>query len=141
MSRSHPWLLVLAAVAAIAINCWGSMVVSEASEPHIVVIYADDLGYGDVQCYNPERGKIPMPHIDALAVEGMRFTDAHSSSGVCKTRSESVPRRPSTSSVRSGRPQHPRPPASQRRDRPHLPQAAVRFAAAKPHRPLSRSTA
>ncbi len=78
MSRSHPWLLVLAAVAAIAINCWGSMVVSEASEPHIVVIYADDLGYGDVQCYNPERGKIPMPHIDALAVEGMRFTDAHS---------------------------------------------------------------
>lgn len=51
--------------------------------PNIVVIYADDLGYGDVQSYNPERGKIPTPHIDKLASEGMRFTDAHASSGVC----------------------------------------------------------
>jgi arylsulfatase A-like enzyme len=53
------------------------------SPPNIVVIYADDLGYGDVQCYNPKRGKIPTPHIDSLATQGMRFTDAHSSSGVC----------------------------------------------------------
>ena len=52
-------------------------------KPHIVVILADDLGYGDVQCYNPKRGKIPTPHIDRLAAQGMRFTDAHSSSGVC----------------------------------------------------------
>lgn len=51
--------------------------------PNIVVIYADDLGYGDVACYNRTRGKIPTPHIDRLAAEGMRFTDAHSSSGVC----------------------------------------------------------
>ncbi len=51
--------------------------------PNIVVIYADDLGYGDVQCYNPVRGKIPTPYIDALASEGMKFTDGHSSSGVC----------------------------------------------------------
>lgn len=53
------------------------------SPPNVVVIYADDLGYGDVSCYNPERGKISTPHIDRLASEGMRFTDAHSSSGVC----------------------------------------------------------
>ncbi|MGI9429672.1 MAG: arylsulfatase, partial [Bythopirellula sp.] len=33
---------------------------------NIVIIYADDLGYGDVGCYNPERGKIPTPHIDQL---------------------------------------------------------------------------
>jgi len=52
-------------------------------KPNIVVIYADDLGYGDVQCYNPKRGKIPTPNIDRLAASGMRFTDAHSSSGVC----------------------------------------------------------
>ena len=52
-------------------------------KPNIVVILADDLGYGDVQCYNPERGKIPTPQIDRLASQGMRFTDAHSSSGVC----------------------------------------------------------
>jgi arylsulfatase A len=51
--------------------------------PNIVVILADDLGYGDVHCYNPQRGKIPTPHIDRLAATGMRFTDAHSSSGVC----------------------------------------------------------
>ena len=53
------------------------------AKPNVVVILADDLGYGDVQCYNPERGKIPTPHIDQLAAEGMRFTDGHSSSGVC----------------------------------------------------------
>ena len=51
--------------------------------PNVVIILADDLGYGDVQCYNKERGKIPTPHIDRLAAQGMRFTDAHSSSGVC----------------------------------------------------------
>ena len=54
-----------------------------ADLPNIVLIYADDLGFGDVQCYNPTRGKIPTPHIDRLASEGMKFTDAHSSSGVC----------------------------------------------------------
>src|SRR3954462_13386858 len=55
----------------------------EPAKPNIVVILADDLGYGDVQCNNPERGKIPTPHVDRLAGQGMRFTDAHSSSGVC----------------------------------------------------------
>jgi arylsulfatase A-like enzyme len=54
-----------------------------AEKPNVVLILADDLGYGDVRCYNPERGKIATPHIDALAGQGMRFTDAHTSSGVC----------------------------------------------------------
>ncbi len=54
-----------------------------ASPPNILVILADDLGYGDVRCYNPERGTIPTPHIDRLAAQGMRFMDGHSSSGVC----------------------------------------------------------
>jgi arylsulfatase A len=57
--------------------------VGAAERPNVVVIYADDLGYGDVRCYNPDRGKIPTPHLDRLAAEGMRFTDGHSSSGVC----------------------------------------------------------
>lgn len=56
---------------------------ADAHRPNVVVIYADDLGYGDVHCYNPDRSKIPTPRIDSLAAEGMRFTDAHSSSGVC----------------------------------------------------------
>ncbi len=54
-----------------------------AIKPNVLIILADDLGYGDVQCYNPQRGKIPTPNIDRLASQGMRFTDAHSSSGVC----------------------------------------------------------
>lgn len=54
-----------------------------ARKPNVVVILADDLGYGDVSCYNPKRGKIQTPHIDKLAANGMRFTDAHSSSAVC----------------------------------------------------------
>jgi arylsulfatase A len=52
-------------------------------KPNILVILADDLGYGDVHCYNPERGRIPTPNIDKLASQGMRFTDGHSSSSVC----------------------------------------------------------
>lgn len=56
---------------------------SAADKPNILIILADDLGYGDVRCYNPQRGKIPTPQIDKLASQGMRFTDGHSSSGVC----------------------------------------------------------
>jgi arylsulfatase A len=54
-----------------------------AAPPNIVIILADDLGYGDLQCLNPTRGKIPTPHLDRLAAQGMTFTDAHSGSSVC----------------------------------------------------------
>jgi arylsulfatase A-like enzyme len=54
----------------------------DGARPNIVFILADDLGYGDVGCYNPE-SKIATPNLDRLAAEGMRFTDAHSPSGVC----------------------------------------------------------
>ncbi len=50
--------------------------------PNIVILYADDMGYGDLAIQNQE-SKIPTPHLDRLAREGMRFTDAHSSSGIC----------------------------------------------------------
>ena len=50
--------------------------------PNIVILYADDMGYGDLGIQNPD-SKIPTPNLDRLAREGMRFTDAHSSSGVC----------------------------------------------------------
>ncbi len=52
------------------------------TNPNIVLILADDLGYGDVSCYNAQ-SKVPTPRIDQLAREGMRFTDAHSPSTVC----------------------------------------------------------
>lgn len=50
--------------------------------PNIVFILADDLGYGDPQCYNPQ-SQTPTPHIDRLAAEGLRFTDMHTPSAVC----------------------------------------------------------
>ncbi len=50
--------------------------------PNIVYILADDLGYGDVSCLNPD-SKIRTPNIDRLANDGMIFTDAHSNSAVC----------------------------------------------------------
>ncbi|MEF8796684.1 MAG: arylsulfatase [Salinivenus sp.] len=50
--------------------------------PNIVFIMADDLGYGDVGRYNPDSA-IPTTHMDALAAQGMRFTDAHTPSAVC----------------------------------------------------------
>jgi len=50
--------------------------------PNILFILADDLGYGDVGCYNPE-SSIPTPNLDRLAKQGMRFTDAHSPCTVC----------------------------------------------------------
>ena len=49
---------------------------------NILIILADDLGYGDVSCYN-DQAKVPTRNIDQLAREGMRFTDAHSPSTVC----------------------------------------------------------
>ncbi len=52
------------------------------SPPNILLILADDLGYGDIGVYNPE-SEIPTPNIDRLAAEGIRFTDAHSPSTVC----------------------------------------------------------
>ena len=57
-------------------------VTPDPTRPNIVVILTDDQGYGDVSAYNPT-GRIPTPHIDQLAREGLRFTDAHSGSSVC----------------------------------------------------------
>jgi arylsulfatase A-like enzyme len=51
-------------------------------KPNVIYILTDDIGYGDVKCFNPD-GKIPTPNIDAMAANGIMFTDAHSSSAVC----------------------------------------------------------
>ena len=52
------------------------------SKPNIIYILADDMGYGDLGCNNPD-SKIPTPHLDSLAEQGMRFTDAHAASSIC----------------------------------------------------------
>lgn len=78
-------ILILAGVAAFTGMSPSETQIAAAEadrHPNIIVILADDLGYGDVSCYNPE-SKIRTHHIDRLAAEGMRFTDAHSPSAVC----------------------------------------------------------
>ena len=50
--------------------------------PNIVLILADDLGFGDLSAFNPD-SKIPTPSLDQLAAEGMKFTDAHAGGSVC----------------------------------------------------------
>jgi arylsulfatase A-like enzyme len=52
------------------------------TSPNIVLILADDMGYGDIRAYNAE-SKIPTPHLDRLAAEGMRFTDMHAGASWC----------------------------------------------------------
>ncbi len=53
----------------------------EVVQPNIILIFVDDLGYGDLGCYG--NTDIPTPHIDQLAREGIRFTDFHVTSSVC----------------------------------------------------------
>src|SRR3954451_11467318 len=52
-----------------------------ADRPNIVLIYADDIGYGDTSCYGATA--VQTPNIDRLAREGLRFTDAHSAAATC----------------------------------------------------------
>ncbi len=59
-----------------------SPIVSAKDLPNIVIIYADDLGYGDLSSYNSEAA-YRTPELDRLAAEGIRFTDAHSPSTIC----------------------------------------------------------
>jgi arylsulfatase A len=58
-----------------------AVAVEEKVQPNVVLIFADDLGYGDLSCYGAT--KLKTPNIDALAKQGRRFTDAHSASAVC----------------------------------------------------------
>ena len=57
-------------------------VVHADNVPNILILYADDLGYGDLSCQNAN-SKIPTKHLDRLASQGLRCTDGHSSSGIC----------------------------------------------------------
>ncbi|UCF16358.1 MAG: arylsulfatase [Phycisphaerales bacterium] len=59
----------------------GAAFAQRDDRPNVVVILADDLGYGDLSCYGAT--KVHTPNIDRLAEEGLRFTDAHSPASVC----------------------------------------------------------
>jgi arylsulfatase A-like enzyme len=60
----------------------GTAAWAAAARPNIVLVLADDMGYGDLACYNPD-ARTRTPNFDRLARQGVRFTDAHSPSGVC----------------------------------------------------------
>jgi arylsulfatase A len=74
--------MVILRLVVMGLVCWGLTTTVRAERPNVLLIMADDMGYGDVGCLNPE-SKIPTPYLDALAREGIVFTDAHSASSVC----------------------------------------------------------
>jgi len=74
-------LAISLAAASVSQPSAGTRLSAEPKHPNIVIIYADDLGYGDVSCYGAT--KIRTPNIDRLASQGLRFTNAHSSSATC----------------------------------------------------------
>ena len=53
----------------------------QVARPNIVLIYGDDVGYGDLSCYGATR--VATPNLDRLAAAGLRFTDAHSPAATC----------------------------------------------------------
>jgi arylsulfatase A len=75
-ARSIPIVLLFAFLVATPTNA------NEEETPNVIFIMADDMGYGDPKCNNPN-SKIPTPAFDRLAAEGMSFTDAHTGSAVC----------------------------------------------------------
>jgi len=60
---------------------WCLALFAAADRPNVIIIYADDLGYGDLGCFGAT--DIETPHVDHLAREGIRFTDFYSASAVC----------------------------------------------------------
>jgi len=60
----------------------GGLAAAATETPNVVIIMADDLGWGDISAYHPE-SLIKTPHIDKLTTQGLSFTDAHSSASVC----------------------------------------------------------
>jgi arylsulfatase A-like enzyme len=67
---------------AFVLALWSLAVIAAERPPNVLIILADDMGYGDPVSYNPE-SKIAMPNIDRLAREGIRFTDAHTAGSLC----------------------------------------------------------
>ena len=67
----------------LGLTCCNDLARTSQSErkPNFVLIVADDLGYGDIGCYGHKRNQTP--HLDAMAAEGMKFTDFHSNGPMC----------------------------------------------------------
>ena len=73
------FLLIVVSSSAVVIQ--SASVAHSATRPNIIVIMADDLGYGDVSCYGATA--LETPNIDRLANEGLRFTNGYCSASTC----------------------------------------------------------
>ncbi|MEM1067512.1 MAG: sulfatase-like hydrolase/transferase [Planctomycetota bacterium] len=81
LNSSDLWILVFLLIASLQLVSSRSAL-AENDLPNIIIIYADDLGYGDLSCYNSECA-YKTPRLDQMAAEGIRFSDAHSPSTIC----------------------------------------------------------
>ena len=79
--RKYCWLTGCPVLAALLTVFVGAATGSEPERPNIVVILADDLGYGDLACYGNQKNRTR--HLDRLAREGLRFSDFHSNGPMC----------------------------------------------------------
>lgn len=82
MRRNRAASTTLLPLATLALAAVANLARADEKSPNIVVILADDLGYGDVHALNPD-SKVPTPNLDSLAAKGMTFVDAHTPSAVC----------------------------------------------------------
>ena len=79
-------MTVLKRLVVLALGFTGSLLITKiqaAERPNIIIILADDYGYGSAGCYGADPKLISTPNIDRLAHEGMRFTDAYATGSVC----------------------------------------------------------
>lgn len=79
---SHTLKLLYLAIVTSLFGCSSTSKEKLPPMPNILLIYLDDMGYGDPQCFNSE-SKIPTPNIDLLAKQGIRFTNAHTPAPIC----------------------------------------------------------
>jgi arylsulfatase A-like enzyme len=75
------WISVILIGACLAFTGTSCSQLQKPEHPNVIIIFTDDIGYGDLGCYGAE--KVKTPNIDRLAKEGCMFSDAHSASAVC----------------------------------------------------------
>ncbi|MCE9546888.1 MAG: sulfatase-like hydrolase/transferase, partial [Planctomycetia bacterium] len=83
--KPHPLFQTFALCIALIVLSVGTAIAADAKPtrpPNIILLLTDDQGYGDLSCYN-DQSKVSTPHIDQLASDGIRFTDAHTAASVC----------------------------------------------------------
>ena len=73
---------ILTILAALLLAPLAELHAADLAKPNVLIILVDDMGFGDPHCFNAE-SKIATLHIDQLAREGMRFTDAHAAASIC----------------------------------------------------------